>query len=111
MAGMVLVTFTKGKIMAKAKQEKQVPDAPQQTAPVVEKRLVLGPRAPKHRVGHNGAAWSAITPLLPATASTLAAVPEVKACGGAKANGLLFVSYAIRRGWLAQEAVVETQQS
>jgi len=66
--------------------------------------LVLGAKAPKHRATHNGAAWSAITPLLPATAATLAVLPEVKACGGPKGNGMLMVSYCIRRGWLMQQA-------
>ena len=64
--------------------------------------LVLGAKAPKHRVGHTGTAWAAITPLLPATAETLAKLAELKVpqCGGPKGNGMLYVSYAIRRGWL-----------
>ena len=66
--------------------------------------LVLGAKAPKHRVGHNSAAWAAMTPLLPATAETLAALPDVKVCGGPKGNGMLMVSYCIRRGWLAAKA-------
>lgn len=67
--------------------------------------LVLGPKAPRHRVGHNGAAWAAITPLLPASpaacATACAVVPNI---GGPKGNGMLFVSYAIRRGWLVKQA-------
>lgn len=98
-----------------AKKDKPVApaDAPAPAPATTEPKLVLGPRAPKHRVGHTGAAWAAILPLLPATAATLAALPELKvpACGGAKGNGQLYVSYAIRRGWLAPEAVAETQQS
>lgn len=66
--------------------------------------LVLGSKAPKHRVGHNANAWAAILPVLPATAATLAALPAVQVCGGAKGNGLLFVAYAVRRGWLAAQA-------
>lgn len=67
--------------------------------------LVLGPKAPKHRVGHNSAAWAVITPMLPATATSLAeAVGKVPNIGGPKGNGMLYVSYAIRRGWLAKQA-------
>jgi hypothetical protein len=66
--------------------------------------LVLGAKAPKHRAGHNSAAWSAMLPLLPATAEALAALPEVQICGGPKMNGLLMVGYCIRRGWLAKQA-------
>jgi len=68
--------------------------------------LVLGAKAPKHRVGHTGTAWAAITPLLPATAETLAKLAELKVpqCGGPKGNGMLYVSYAIRRGWLTVKA-------
>lgn len=68
------------------------------------KKLVLGAKAPKHRAGHNATAWTALSAKLPATAAELAALPEVKACGGAKQNGILFVSYAVRRGWLAEQA-------
>jgi hypothetical protein len=73
-------------------------------APVAAPVLVVGAKAPKHRAGHNGAAWAAITPCLPCTAATLAALPAVQQCGGSKANGLLFVGYALRRGWLAVQA-------
>ena len=68
--------------------------------------LVLGAKAPKHRVGHTGAAWAVIVPLLPCSASKLAALPELKVpqCGGPKGNGMLYVGYAIRRGWLARQA-------
>jgi hypothetical protein len=66
--------------------------------------LVLGAKAPKHRAGHNSAAWSAILPCLPATFATLAALPETGACNATGKGGHLFVSYAIRRGWLAPQA-------
>ena len=67
--------------------------------------LVLGPKAPKHRVGHNSAAWAVITPMLPASSAALAeAVGKVPNIGGPKGNGMLYVSYAIRRGWLAKQA-------
>lgn len=68
--------------------------------------LVLGSKAPKHRVGHTGAAWAAIVPCLPCEPSVLAALPELKvpACGGPKGNGLLYVGYALRRGWLTKQA-------
>jgi hypothetical protein len=93
-----------------AKKAKDVPAVQQPSAP----KLILGARAPKHRVGHTGAAWAAILEKgLPATAADLAALPalQVPQCGGPKGNGLLFVGYAIRRGWLAQEVVAEAQQS
>jgi hypothetical protein len=79
------------------------PAAP--AAPVV-KKLVLGSKAPKHRTAHTATAWAAITKKLPATAAELAALPELKVpeCGGPKGNGLLYVSYAVRRGWLAEQA-------
>ena len=79
------------------------PEQPEQPEQVF---LVLGVKAPKHRVGHTGTAWAAITPLLPATAETLAKLAELKVpqCGGPKGNGMLYVSYAIRRGWLAVKA-------
>jgi hypothetical protein len=84
---------------------KAVPATAPIAAPVLP-MLVLGAKAPKHRVGHTGAAWNAILPLLPATAETLAALPELKVpqCGGPKGNGLLYVGYAIRRGWLIAQA-------
>ena len=68
--------------------------------------LVLGAKAPKHRVGHTGAAWAVIVPLLPCSASKLAELPELKVpqCGGPKGNGMLYVGYAIRRGWLTRQA-------
>jgi len=66
--------------------------------------LVLGSKLPKHRAGHNAEAWKTIAAKLPATAQELAALPEVQACGGPKANGALFLGYAIRRGWLAIQA-------
>jgi hypothetical protein len=91
-----------------AKKEKQAPQSQENgAAPVAVKSalqtqvLVAGPKAPRHRAGHNGAAWTAITAKLPATAADLAALPEVQACGGTKANGNLFLGYALRRGWLA----------
>ena len=80
------------------------PEAPKATTtPTV---YVLGAKAPKHRVGHTGAAWAAMLPLLPTTADKLAALPELKVpqCGGPKGNGMLYVGYAIRRGWLAKQA-------
>jgi hypothetical protein len=84
---------------------KAVPATAPIAAPVLP-MLVLGAKAPKHRVGHTGAAWNAILPLLPATAETLAALPELKVpqCGGPKGNGLLYVGYALRRGWLTVQA-------
>jgi hypothetical protein len=85
-----------------AEQATTVVEAPK-TATVVT--LVLGPKAPKHRVGHNSAAWAVITPMLPASADALAtAVGKVPNIGGPKGNGMLYVSYAIRRGWLAKQA-------
>jgi len=82
-----------------------------ETVPVVEVAkpvditLVLGPKAPKHRVGHNSAAWAVITPMLPCGATKLAeAVGKVPNIGGPKGNGMLYVSYAMRRGWLAKQA-------
>ena len=93
--------------MAKTKDETQVQSpAPAATPTTAPKMLVQGAKAPKHRVGHTGAAWAAILPLLPATADKLAALPELKVpqCGGPKGNGMLYVSYAIRRGWLAEKA-------
>lgn len=81
--------------------------APQAEAPkaATAMTLVLGPKAPKHRVGHNSAAWAVITPMLPASATALAdAVGKVPNIGGPKGNGMLYVSYAIRRGWLAKQA-------
>ena len=68
--------------------------------------LVLGAKVPKHRVGHTGAAWAVIVPLLPCSAAKLAELPELKVpqCGGHKGNGMLYVGYAIRRGWLARQA-------
>ena len=68
--------------------------------------LVLGAKAPKHRVGHTGAAWAVIVPLLPCSAAKLAELPELKVpqCGGPKGNGMLYVGYAIRRGWLTRQA-------
>lgn len=81
----------------KAKQETTTTETVTAAAPV----LVLGAKAPKHRAGHNATAWTDLSAALPATAQTLAELPSVKACGGAKQNGLLFVSYAMRRGWLA----------
>ena len=76
--------------------------APKPTSEV----LVLGAKAPKHRVGHNGAAWAVIVPLLPCSAAKLAELPELKVpqCGGPKGNGMLYVGYAIRRGWLTRQA-------
>jgi hypothetical protein len=76
------------------------------TAPAAPTLLYAGAKVPGHRAGHNAAAWAAIAPLLPATAAALAALPQVKACGGSKANGLLFVGYALRRGWLTTTAPV-----
>jgi hypothetical protein len=82
------------------------PDAPAAPKQETDHVLVLGPKAPKHRVGHTGAAWVAILPLLPAKASVLAKLPElcVPQCGGPKGNGMLYVSYAMRRGWLSKQA-------
>lgn len=72
------------------------------TVPVM---YVLGAKAPRHRVGHNSAAWAVITPLLPAATTALAgACGKVEGIGGPKGNGMLYVSYAIRRGWLAKQA-------
>lgn len=91
--------------MAK-KQATPAVAAPAAPAP----KFVLGAKAPKHRAGHNGDAWAALTPILPATGAEIAALDAVKRCGGTKQNGLLFVNYAVRRGWLAEQ-VAETQQS
>ena len=87
-------------------QEVPQPEKPEQPEQPEQVFLVLGVKAPKHRVGHTGTAWAAITPLLPATAETLAKLAELKVpqCGGPKGNGMLYVSYAIRRGWLAVKA-------
>lgn len=95
-----------------AKKDKQVTEQAQQvtTTPVAvkvalaEQMLTTGPKAPKHRAGHNADAWKAISEKLPAKASELAAMPEVQKCGGPKANGALFLGYALRRGWLAVQA-------
>ena len=83
-----------------AAEQSEQPEQPKQVF------LVLGAKAPKHRVGHTGTAWAAITPLLPATAETLTKLAELKVpqCGGPKGNGMLYVSYAIRRGWLTVKA-------
>lgn len=93
----------KDKKVAEVQAEVQY-EAPKAATP--EQVYVLGAKAPKHRVGHTGAAWAVIVPLLPATAATLAALPELKVpqCGGPKGNGMLYVGYAIRRGWLAKQA-------
>jgi hypothetical protein len=82
------------------------PVAPVVPAAAAPKKLVLGAKAPKHRTTHTATAWAAITKKLPATAADLAALPELKVpeCGGPKGNGLLYVSYAVRRGWLAEQA-------
>lgn len=88
---------------AQAPQPVQAAPAPQAAAPM----LYMG-KPPALRAGHNAAAWAAITPLLPATAATLAALPAVKACGGSKANGLLMVGYCLRRGWLTTVAPAAT---
>ena len=76
--------------------------APKPTSEV----LVLGAKAPRHRVGHTGAAWAVIVPMLPCSAAKLAELPELKVpqCGGPKGNGMLYVGYAIRRGWLTRQA-------
>lgn len=71
--------------------------------PVVQ--YVLGAKAPKHRAGHNAKAWEAIVKHgLPATFSALSELPETGACNATGKGGHLFVSYAIRRGWLAPQA-------
>jgi hypothetical protein len=69
-----------------------------------ERILVLGSKVPKHRAGHNHDAWQAISYQLPCSANFLATLPEVQACGGIKGNGMLFLGYAIRRGWLREIA-------
>lgn len=88
-----------------AKQDKKAQAPATETPAPVAPKLVLGAKAPKHRVGHTDTAWKAITAKLPATATELAALPELKVpqCGGPKGNGMLFVSYAMRRGWLTQQ--------
>lgn len=86
-----------------AKSQKVATAAPAAAVP----QLVLGARAPKHRTGHTSTAWAAIQAHgLPATAAQLAALPalQVPQCGGPKGNGLAFVGYAVRRGWLAPQA-------
>jgi hypothetical protein len=104
-----LTPHTRGKQMAKGNKGMQAQAVAGTAAPVAAVAapvLVLGAKAPKHRVGHTGAAWAAITPCLPCTAATLAALPalQVPQCGGPKGNGLLYVGYALRRGWLAVQA-------
>ena len=91
---------TEGKPMEEAQFEVAEVAAP--TSEV----LVLGAKAPRHRVGHTGAAWAVIVPLLPCSAAKLAELPELKVpqCGGPKGNGMLYVGYAIRRGWLTRQA-------
>lgn len=83
-------------------------EQPTAPAPAVAEapKLYKGAKVPSHRSAHTTKAWAAITPLLPASAATLAALPELKVpeCGGPKGNGQLFVSYALRRGWLTDKA-------
>lgn len=93
-----------------AKKDQKVDAQQVTTTPVAvkvalaEQVLVSGPKAPKHRAGHNADAWKAIAAKLPAKASELAAMPEVQKCGGPKSNGSLFLGYALRRGWLAVQS-------
>lgn len=60
--------------------------------------LVQTDKQPKARAAHVQAAWSAVVAALPATASTLAALPELQhpAC----VSGPAFLSYMLRRGFL-----------
>jgi len=62
--------------------------------------LVLGPMVARVRAPQNARVWTAIVAALPATAAALAALPEV-AAEAPKVTGAVFVSYALRRSWLA----------
>ena len=89
-----------------AEAQAEVAEVQAEVAAPTSEVLVLGAKAPKHRVGHTGAAWAVIVPLLPCSAVKLAELPELKVpqCGGPKGNGMLYVGYAIRRGWLTRQA-------
>jgi|SRR4051812_2629566 hypothetical protein len=63
----------------------------------VDAHLGLTDKASKMRAGHNKAAWDAITPLLPASAATLAKLPILNERPIVASQ---FISYAIRRGLL-----------
>ena len=90
---------------AKYETENEVAEAVEAVEAVeAERILVLGSKVPKHRAGHNHDAWQAIAYELPCSAAFLASLPEVQACGGIKGNGMLFLGYAIRRGWLREIA-------
>ena len=93
------------KVKFAAPEEAQKTAMAEVAAPTSEV-LVLGAKAPRHRVGHTGAAWAVIVPMLPCSAAKLAELPELKVpqCGGPKGNGMLYVGYAIRRGWLTRQA-------
>ena len=61
--------------------------------------LALGAIVARVRAPQNARVWAAIVAALPATGAALAALPEVKN-EAPKVNGAVFVSYALRRGWL-----------